>query len=175
MKKHTLRIRYSDGCLSHTLEAKHQLSYYSEHYPDVGGLNTVYPSRESAQNKLDLLQRTVRFMDDYDFVGCLPRQKRLQWLGLGGVLSEYDQHPDDPIEKRQPGWDHVSFWRHAGECAPCLILTEPYHLDAGILESFEALASRYVLEYQVSNEHALYCPAMTKTVVWHRAGESPLI
>lgn len=175
MKKHKVTIKYNGGCLRTTIESRHQLSYYSQHYPDAGALDAVYPNRESAQNKLDVLQRAIHFMDRYDLVGCLPKQKRLQWLSLGGVLSKYEQHPDDPIQKRQPGWDHVSFWRRAGERAPCIILTEPYKLDACILESFEALASRYVLEYHVSNEHTLYCPTATQTVLWHRAGESPLI
>ena len=63
------------------------------------------------------------------------------------------------------GWDK----------APRVILTEPYCIDAGVIESYEALAKRFCLEYHISNDNALWNPPDSTAVLWHRAGERLIV
>jgi hypothetical protein len=172
MLKQEVKISFDTGTLTEIIEAKKLISHYAKHHPHAGALERLHWNRAHAEKKLAALQRVIRFMDRYDLISCPVRQRSLHTLSVEGVLSKQDRIPDARICHRDAGWDHVSYWRRVGDRAPRVILTEPYSISDRTIQSYDELADRFVLEYHISNDHALWNPPDTTAVLWHRAGES---
>ena len=173
--KQIVTIHFDTDTLTEIIEAKKPIDHYVKHYPRAGGLHHLHRNQAHAQDKLAILRRAVRFMDRYDLISCPTRQRSLQALSLGGVLPKCEQMQHDPVRYRDVGLDHVTFWRRAGDKAPRAIHTEPYRIDARTKQSYDELADRFVLEYHINNDNALWHPLLATAVLWHRAGESLIV
>ena len=167
--QHRVTIQYQGYLLAKIIESKKPIGHYIKHYPRAGHLSLIHRNRRHAEDKLAILQRVVHFMDHYDLISCTRPQSSLQALSLGRRPTRLDQPPCLLPRNYHPGWDHVSYWRRAGDKAPRVVVSEPYHLDSRTVQAYTDLALCLNLDFEVSNTYALWHPPATTAVLWHRA------
>ncbi len=171
MKSHTLTIPFNGGEVSGIIQAEKSLKHYLRHYPRIAHLQMLHRDRKHAMDTLSVWQRVVNVMDTYNLISCVSGQRSLLALSLGRLPTACERKMTPLPGNHDTGWDHISYWRRPGARAPCVIITEPYHLSSRTIESYDTLADLLNLEYHISNDNALWNPPHSTAVLWHRAGE----
>ena len=157
------------------------LEYYRKHSPwvrvetDNWGRPPLAtsPSVEwGVRERLNRAARTIQFMDHHGVIAS-QRQSPLASLvgkrhfsrqGVGSWHSVYDEFMGPGT-----GFDHTNTWRRPGERWPCMVTTEPYGLEPGVLESMQRLAETCGLKFQVHPEVGMWNPPSTSLVIWTSA------
>jgi hypothetical protein len=171
METHTLTIPFNGGEVSGIIQAEKSLKHYLRHYPRIAHLQMLHRERKHAMDTLSILKRVISVMDTYNLISCTHRQCSLLALSLGRLPTASERKMTALPGNHGAGWDHVSYWRRPGARAPCVVITEPYHLSRKTIERYDVLADRLDLDYHIGNDNALWNPPHSTAVLWHRRGD----